>query len=87
MALDRPFDDGHVQTANVALNASTVSAKYNVRFNVHVHGKTNFIFPTFRLVYEAAEAGVSDQRGKRKTAELHTSGAKRAEPWQGGVEW
>ena len=25
MALDRPFDDGRVQTANVAVSASTVS--------------------------------------------------------------
>ena len=35
---------------------------------------------------EAAETGVSDQQG-RKTAELHTSGAKQAETWQGGVKW
>ena len=34
----------------------------------------------------AAETGVSDQRGRRKTAELDTSGAKRAESWQGGVK-
>ena len=26
---------------------------------------------------ETAETGVPDQRGRRKTAELHTSGAKR----------
>ena len=30
------------------------------------------------------ETDVSDQRGKRKTAELHTSGAKRAETRRGG---
>ena len=36
---------------------------------------------------EKAEAGVSDQRGRRKTAELHTSDDKRAEPWRGGVKW
>ena len=27
-------------------------------------------------IHEAAEKGVSDERGRRKTAELHTSGAK-----------
>ena len=29
---------------------------------------------------------VSDQRG-RKSAELHTSGAQRAETWRGVVKW
>ena len=28
---------------------------------------------------------VSDQRGSRKTAELHTICTNRAEPWRGGV--
>ena len=37
----------------------------------------------FRLD-EAAETDVPEQRGKRKTAELHTSGAKRAETWREG---
>ena len=36
---------------------------------------------------EIAEKGVSDQRGRRKTAELDTNGAKRAEARQGGVKW
>ena len=36
---------------------------------------------------EIAEKGVSDQRGRRKTAELDTNGAKRAETRQGGVKW
>ena len=36
---------------------------------------------------ETAETGVSDDRGRRKTAELHTSGAKRAEQLgEGGVK-
>ena len=42
-------------------------------------------FRHFR-VGEAAETGVLDQREKRKTAELDTSGDKRAETWQGGVK-
>ena len=36
-------------------------------------------------IVETAETGVSDQRGRRKTAELHPSGAKRAETWREGV--
>ena len=34
---------------------------------------------------ETADTGVSDERGRKKTAELHTSGAKRAESWRRGV--
>ena len=36
MALDRPFDGGLVQIADVAVSASTPVRKYNRRFNVHV---------------------------------------------------
>ena len=36
---------------------------------------------------ETAETGVSDERGRRKTAELNTSDAKRAETWRGGESW
>ena len=48
--------------------------------------KRTLIFRYFRLD-ETAEKDVSDQGGRRKTAELHTSGAKRAETWRGGVKW
>ena len=48
MALDPPFDHGRVQTANVAVSASTVSANIILRFNIHVQGKTTFIFPTIQ---------------------------------------
>ena len=34
---------------------------------------------------ETADTGVSEERGRRKTAELHTSGAKRAETRGGEV--
>ena len=78
MALDRPFDDGRVQTANVAMSASTVFANITDASIFHVQGKTTFTSPTFQTD-ETAETGVSDQRGRRKRAELHTSGAKRAE--------
>ena len=86
MALDRPFDDGCVQTANVDVSASIVSA--------NTMDDKIFMFRTKRSLYlrhfrldETAETDVSDQRGKRKTAELHTSGAKRAETWRGEVKW
>ena len=49
-------------------------------------GKQTSYFRHFGLD-EAAETGVSDQRGRRKTAELHTSGAERAETWHVGVKW
>ena len=35
-------------------------------------------------INKTAEKGVSDQRGKRKTAEFRTSGAKRVKTWRGG---
>ena len=86
MALDRPFDDGRVQTANAAVSASTVSA--------NIMDDLIFMFTAIRPLYfrhfrleETAETDVSDQRGRRKTAELHTSGATRAETWRGGVKW
>ena len=35
---------------------------------------------------ETAETGGSDERGRRKTAELHTSVAKRGETWRVGLK-
>ena len=52
--------------------------KYNLRFEVHIQLKTNFIFPTLETRRDRSEGG-SVQRGRRKAAELHTSGAKRYE--------
>ena len=49
-------------------------------------GKRTLPFQHFRLD-EEAETGVLEKRGRRKTAELHTSGAKRAKTWQGRVKW
>ena len=86
MALDRPFDDGRVQTANVAVNASTVYANIMEDLILMFTSKRTLYFRHFRLD-ETAETDVSDQRGRRKTAHLHTSGAKQAETWRGGVKW
>ena len=44
------------------------------------------MFPTFPTRQTTA-TGVSDQRVKRKTAQLHTSDAKRAETSREGVKW
>ena len=58
-----------------------------IRLHIHVHGKTTLYFQHFGLLSdETAEADVSDQRGRRKTAELHTSGAKRDETRRGWVK-
>ena len=86
MALDRPFDDGRVQTANVAVSASTVSAKIMVDLTFMFTAERPLYFRYFRLD-ETAQTDVSDYRGRRKTAELRTSGAKRTETWRGGVKW
>ena len=86
MALDRPVDNGRVQTANVAVSASTVSA--NIMDDLFLMFRENDIY-IFDIsdIYDTAETGGSDQRGRRKTAELHTSGGKRAETWRGGGKW
>ena len=49
---------------------------------IFIFTANDLYIPTFQTD-ETAETDVSDQRGRRKTAELHTSGAKRAEPWRG----
>ena len=68
VALDRPLDDGRVHTANVAASTSTVSTKYNTLFNLHVQVKTKIISPT-KTKHGTAEKGVSDERGRRQTAQ------------------
>ena len=85
MALDRPFDNGRVQTANVAVSASTVSENILVDL-IFMFSSKPLYFRHFRPD-ETAEMEVSDQRGTRKTAELHTSGAKRTETRRGGAKW
>ena len=84
MALDRPFDDGHVQTANVAVSASTVSTNIIIDYLIVMLRAKRRVYPRHFGLDEAAETDVSDQRGRRKTAELHTSRAKGAETWAGG---
>ena len=53
-----------------------------------------FMFTSKQTLYfryfrpdETAAPGVSDQRGRRKTAEINTSSTKRAATWQGGLKW
>ena len=42
-----------------------------------------YIFDTKSDITRRQKKGVSEERGRRKTAELQTSGAKRAETWRG----
>ena len=86
MALDRPFDDGRVQTANVAVRASTVSEN-NIDDLIFMFRAERYLYLRHFRLDDTVETAVSDQRGRRKTAELHTSDDKRAEPWRGGVKW
>ena len=82
MCIRDSFDDGRVQTANVAVRASTVSANIVDHLIFMFTAKRSLCFRQF--LEETAETDVSDQRGRRKTAELHTSGAKRAATGRGG---
>ena len=70
MALDRPFDDGRVQTANAAVSAASVR-KYNGLFNLYVQGKTTFISPTFQDKVNTTETGVSDAREEEDSRASH----------------
>ena len=75
MALDRPLDDSRVQITNVAVSASAVSANIMDDLIFMFRAKRPLDLRHFRQD-ETAEMDVSDERGRRKTAELHTSGAK-----------
>ena len=86
VALDRPFDDGRVQAANVAVSTSTVSANMMYYLMFMFRAKRPYYLRHMSDIHETAEKGMPDERGRRKTAELHTSGAKRAETWRGGVK-
>ena len=66
MALDWPFDDGRVQTANVALNASTVLANIMDDLMSIFTGKANFIF-----------SAVQTRRGSRDAVFLTSEGGGR----------
>ena len=68
---------------NVVGSASTLSANIIDDAIFVFTAKRPLHFRRFRLD-NTADADVSGQRGRRKTAELHTSGAKRAKFWRGG---
>ena len=86
MALDGTFDDGRVQTANIGISSSTVSKNRMNNFILLSTSKRT-LYIRHLILDETAAPGVSDQRGRRKTAELDTSGAKRAEIWQEKIKW
>ena len=72
--------------ANVAVSASTASAKIMDDLIFMFRTKTTFISPTYLTWTTQQRRALFDQRG-RKTADLHTSGVKLAETWRGGVKW
>ena len=85
MALDRFFDDGRTQTANVAVSASTVSE--NLKYDeILMFSEKQILYIRHFTLDERAETDVSDQRGRENTAELHASLAKRSETWRGGLK-
>ena len=86
MALDRPFDDGRVQTANVTVSASTVPVKI-INDSISMLRAKRLLYLRHFQLDEKVETDVSGQRERRNTVELHTSGAKRVETRRGGVKW
>ena len=72
MVPDRPFNEGRVQIANVAVSASTVSSITKADL-IMLRAKRP-LYPTSDIG-ETPETGVSDQRGRRKTAESFTQAA------------
>ena len=64
MALDRPFDDGRDTIADLIF-------MFRAKRSLYLRQMSD--------IDETADTGVSDERGRKKTAEVHTSGAKRAE--------
>ena len=85
MALDRPFNDGRVQIANVPVNVSTVSAN-RMDDLIFIFTANDVCISDISDIDETRETGVSDHQGRRKTAELHTSDVKRAETLRGRVK-
>ena len=72
MALDRPFDDGRAQTANVAVSASSVSANVKDDF-LHVQGKTIFISPTFQTRQQRRMFLTSEEDSRASHKQRQTS--------------
>ena len=83
MALDRPFNDGCDQTANVAVSASTVSANKTDDLIFMFRAKRPLYLRHFRL-NKTAETDVSGKRRRSKTAELHTAAPNELELGEGG---
>ena len=70
--------------ANVALNASMSAYIMN---DLIFMLKGNELYIPDISDWKRQQRRVLDQRGRRKTAELHTSGSKRAETLARGLKW
>ena len=70
VALDWPFDDGRVQTANVAVSTSTWPANIIPDLIFMFRAKRPLCLRHMSDIHEIAEKSVSGERGRRKTAGL-----------------
>ena len=70
VAFDRPFGDGLVQTANIAVSASTVH-KYHKRSDLHVQGETTVISETFQTRRETRDGCFWPSREEEDSRALH----------------
>ena len=59
--------------------------KYNARFNIHVQGKTTLIFPAPQSGLDNKDSCFLSARAEDDSRASHR-GAKRAEPWRGGLK-
>ena len=61
MALDRPFDDGRLQTANVATRMSLLTVSTNIMDDLSSYsGRSDLCVSDISDIDETAEMGVSD---------------------------
>ena len=84
MSLDRPLDDGRVQSTHVAFSTSTVCAD-TIPYLIYIFKVKRALALHLRHlpdIHEVADKSVPDERG-RKTPEFRTSGAKQTETWRG----
>ena len=67
VALDRLFNDGRVQNANVAVSPPTVSANIIDDLIFMLRAKRSLCLRNMADIDETAETGVSDQRGRQQS--------------------
>ena len=86
MALDRPFDDGLVETAKVTVNASTVSANIIYDLLFMLTSKRTLYFRHFRLT-ETAETMLPTSEGGGRPQSFTQAAPNELKLGEGGVKW